>query len=395
MNIKSVKYIGKRETYSPEMRGEQHNYLTGTSNVVHKNSHSTAYVVVAQRCLYLKAHFPAEWWASVMSICDQEKLAKYVNFAKLDGVNFGPLNINKPSINFTVDGKTISPGLGTIKNMDTKLAMRITMNDNKFVGLDDFVEFIGKSKIACERLIKLGAFDFENPNRKALWYWYQYKYGTDEQSRVVRKQLKSAYKWPQKAINDEINRQINEFKNINPNKKIPPKILNWVPKTPYKVDNVVLPEIIDEKEYKQIQKIELSKDDVLKAAVNGFQLDEILKFEKEYLGYCCHSPMELFSYDKENSIALAKTTGILDVYIDKFSIRKKNTEFGELSVTDGNETARVMIWGSELTSNGVDIFEAGNGIRIRVKWNDKFKSFNMKSGSIVVPLQRRTNVFTY
>ena len=103
----------------------------------------------------------------------------------------------------------------------------------------------------------------------------------------------------------------------------------------------------------------------------------------------------MFNYDPENSINLAKTSGILDVYIDKYTLRKKNTEFAELAVTDGEEISRIMIWGSELISNGTDIFSAGNGIRLRVKWNTKYKSFNMKSGSVAVPLERRTNVTQY
>ena len=48
------------------MRSKYHNYLTSTNNeVIHQNSHAVGYINISYRCLWLKTHFPAEWWAAV------------------------------------------------------------------------------------------------------------------------------------------------------------------------------------------------------------------------------------------------------------------------------------------------------------------------------------------
>lgn len=98
--------------------------------------------------------------------------------------------------------------------------------------------------------------------------------------------------------------------------------------------------------------------------------------------------MDLYVHDTEATILSARETGVLEAYIEKFSLRKKNTEFGELIVTDGIENARVMVWGDDLLANGDEIFKEGRGIRMRVTWKEKYKSFNLKNGSIAIPLDR-------
>lgn len=355
-------------------------------------SHATAYIIVAQRCLYLKAHFPAEWWAAVMSDCDTDRLASYMGHAKADNVVFGSIDCDNLSLKFSARNDIVTPGLTGIKNMDRKMAEKIVEKKAIYKDLDDFIAQNGTSKIVYERLIKLGAFDNKPGNRKANWIWYQCQYGTDEDSKEIKKIVKCAYAWPLAAIEAERQRQAKEFYAQYPKRKVlPPKIAKWLPKVPWPVKNFTLPDSYDEAIYEHAKNIQLTKEQIIALVPNDFSLEELLKFERDYLGYTCHSPMDLFVHDKEATIASAKETGVLEAYIDKFTLRKKTTEFGELMVTDGIENARVMIWSDDLVANGDEIFKEGRGVRIRVNWKDKFKSFNLKNGSIAIPLDRSNN----
>ena len=352
-------------------------------------SHATAYILVAHRCLYLKAHFPAEWWAAVMSDCDTKKLAKYMGYARAEGVQFGTLDCDKLSLKFDVTGNTVSAGLLSVKNMDSKMAEHMVAAPQIYTDIDDFVTKNGKSKIVCERLIKLGAFDKKHANRKATWIWYQSAYGTDDDSKIIKQQLRCAFAWPEAAIQKERDRQIREYFKQYPNRKVlPPKISKWLPKTPFKKNGEWTDEHVCSLNHDLSKSIQPTREDVFSLVTEDFTLQELLDFERTYLGYCVHSPMDLYKHAFDTTIQDAKDSGILEGYVEKFGVRKKNTEFGEMIVTDGTENVRVMIWSNELITNGLEVFKERRGLRMRVAWNEKYGSFNLKNGSVVIPLEK-------
>lgn len=359
-------------------------------------AHATAYIVVAHRCLWLKAHFPAQWWAAVMSDCDNERLSRYMGYARADSVKFGAFDVNKLSKKFTIVDDMVAPGITSIKGVGST-ADAIVESKQTYADIDDFVTKNGKSKIICEALIKLGAFDKAHANRKATWTWYQYNYGTDDDSKQTTKFVKCAFGWPKEEIEKERERQLAEYFAQYPNRKtIPPKLTKWLPKTPYKNGQISynMPEVITEEMYLFAKNIVPTRDQVMALIKKDYSLKEILSFEKQYLGYHFHSPMDLFKHTGENNIAQARKTGqsggpaILEGVIEKCTKRKKQTEFAELIVTDGLETVRMMVWADELAANGDEVFQEGVGVRMRVVWKETFKSFNLKKGSIVIPLER-------
>jgi DNA polymerase-3 subunit alpha len=356
-------------------------------------SHAAAYIIITHRCLFLKAHFPAEWWAAVMSDCDTKRLSKYMGYARSEGVEFGSLDCNKLSLKFDVSGSMVTPGLTSVKNMPNKDAKTLTDAGCQYENIDDFVEKNGKNKTVCERMIKLGAFDQQHPNRKALWTWYQCQYGSDDESKRIKKIVKCAMAWPMDMILKERDRQTTEYHKQYPKRKvIPPKIKKWLPRGPLMKPNIVLSDDFDADVFETAKYIQPTREQVMSLVPNDFTLQELLDFEREYLGYCCHSPMDLFVHDLECTIAEAKESGVLEAYIEKFSLRKgkkSSQEFGELLITDGVENAKVMVWGDELLGNGEEVLQEGKGIRMRVTWKDKFKSFNLKRGCIVIPLDRK------
>lgn len=133
-------------------------------------SHAADYGVIAVQTAYLKAHYPAEYMAALMSASagQTEKVALYVADARAMGVPVLAPDINASMWDFNiedVDGKpSIRFGLGAIKNVSEN-AIEIIIkarNESKFTDLNDFarrvdLRAVGKRSLEC--LIKVGALD--------------------------------------------------------------------------------------------------------------------------------------------------------------------------------------------------------------------------------------------
>jgi hypothetical protein len=197
-----------------------------------------------------------------------------------------------------------------------------------------------------------------------LWRWYLYKHGSCNESKEAKKEIKAKLAWKDEDIAKERKRQLDEYFKLHPRrKKKPNKILKWTPKI-----NATLAQV--EKMY------------------DDYNLEEILGFEKEYFGYYWTSPLSLFNHEGY-TIPDAKEDGILEAVIDKVEVRTSvNGQFLQLTVTDGIELARVMVWYQEMQNNDIEIFTEGMGLRMRVDWKEQYSSFNVKSGTIVFPLER-------
>lgn len=360
-------------------------------NYCFNKSHAIAYMIIAYRCLWLKTHYPSEWWAAVLSECPTYRTVQYMGAARSEGTKFGSINVNSLTTGFSVDGDKITPGVLSVKGVGKSVASTLTeeSKNGKFLDLNDFVARIGKKKIATERLIKLGGFDSHYKNRKALWMWFLYKFDNTVEARKTRVLINSCYLWPKLKIEAERKRQIIEYQRLYPKrKKIPKKILNWMPSTPHSEMQPFDPErpLTDEEE-KMAKKIKLEFDDVVRLFPKDYTLSELLEFEKEYLGYYWHSPLDVFVHATNTTIEDAKITGILECVIEESLIKQgARGEYMILNVTDGINSARVNVWGNELICNDEEIFEDGTGIRMRVNWQEKWRSFAVRRNTIIMPL---------
>jgi DNA polymerase III subunit alpha len=147
-------------------------------------SHSAAYGVVTYRTAYLKANYPVEFMAAVLSyeINNTDKISNFVAECQRMGIPIMPPDLNKSSLKFSpeITGEATTPntiryGLAAIKNvgeaaMEAAIAERT--KNGPFVSADDFCNRMDNRSInkrMMESLIKVGAFDFTNETRASLW----------------------------------------------------------------------------------------------------------------------------------------------------------------------------------------------------------------------------------
>lgn len=138
-------------------------------------SHSAAYATIAYQTAYLKAHFPVEFMASVLTSekQDVERIAFLIDECKQMKIEVLPPNINESLKNFTVveNGKKIRFGLKAVKNVGENIIDIITneRKNGKYKSITDFLQRVQSrdlNKKSMESLIKAGAFDeFEERNK--------------------------------------------------------------------------------------------------------------------------------------------------------------------------------------------------------------------------------------
>lgn len=129
-------------------------------------SHSAAYALIAYQTAYLKAHFPAEFMACLISLesTNADKMSFYLDEAKGSGLTVLPPDINHSSIEFGVVDGSILFGLQGIKNVGLTALENIMVEQQKkpFIDLLDFCKRIDlrtANKRVIENLICAGAFD--------------------------------------------------------------------------------------------------------------------------------------------------------------------------------------------------------------------------------------------
>lgn len=392
MKIVSMVSLGKMQTYSPEMSNEAHNYITGNSQTVHKNSHAVAYCLVALKCLWLKAHFAPEWWAAVMSGCHPDKLARYMGVARGESwkptkitdcgskiaehksLVFDTIDINDLTNSFTVSGNRIMQGIVSIKGIGEKAAT-LYGGKNECKNIDEFLEDEGrKNKTAMERFIKLGAFKRLplHEHGRALWNYYVLHHTSDSKpKKEIKSDLLTNQGWNEQTIKDEQMRQIREYRKLYPKRiRVPDKLMKWQP-TP---------------------KTELAN---FHACYGDFSTTEKLEFQKLYLGFYVDSPLAVYKVSGTKTIAAAKKRGDgieseLEVILNQVTdaISKNDKPYKKLSVTDGVSTTTVMVWARECGKQIARNLEIGHGVRMVVNYDPERHIFVLARGEIVERLQR-------
>ncbi|CAH2031728.1 DNA polymerase III subunit alpha [Trichlorobacter ammonificans] len=129
-------------------------------------SHSAAYALIAYQTAYLKAHYPVEFMAALLT-CDMDstdKVLKNISDCREQGIEVLPPDINSSGQSFTVVGNSMRFGLGAIKGVGAGAVESIieARAEGPFTDLYDFCERVDLRRVnkrVLEALIKCGAFD--------------------------------------------------------------------------------------------------------------------------------------------------------------------------------------------------------------------------------------------
>ncbi len=139
-------------------------------------SHSAAYALVSYFTAYLKAHFPVEFMAALISSEqeDQDKVFKYINACREMGITVRKPDVNLSQLRFSIIDGDIIFGLGGIKNVGEEAIRDILAERGENGPFEDLVDFCARvnlrkcTKRVIEYLITSGAMDQFGPTRAGL-----------------------------------------------------------------------------------------------------------------------------------------------------------------------------------------------------------------------------------
>ena len=139
-------------------------------------SHSAAYAVISYQTAYVKAHYPAEFMAAIITseVSNSDKILAHVSACRDMGIEVLPPDVNRSFNEFTVEGQAIRYGLSGIKGVGEGAVESIVEErekDGPFGSLLDFCQRVNLRKVnkkVLESLVKSGAMDGFGCSRRAL-----------------------------------------------------------------------------------------------------------------------------------------------------------------------------------------------------------------------------------
>ncbi|WP_172136399.1 DNA polymerase III subunit alpha [Adlercreutzia sp. ZJ473] len=142
-------------------------------------SHSAAYAILVMRTAYLKAHYPNEFMAAVLSsyMGNTDRLIKYIASCNHNGTPVLPPDINSSNAEFTPVDEGIRFGLVGVRGVGKNVADAIIAEreaNGPYTSLHDFVNRLDAkcyNRKTLEALIKGGAFDSTGYTRKQLMHF--------------------------------------------------------------------------------------------------------------------------------------------------------------------------------------------------------------------------------
>ncbi len=417
-------------------------------------SHAVAYCLVAFRCLWLKSHFPHEWWAAVMSYCNADKMVRYMNVARGEGVKFEPMDINKLSLNFMAipavhrlnhkEGANghIVPGLTSLKGIGAKVASNFVAPGEIIAVRDDedaapVDDAIGEAEAAASDSCTT-ALDPAIDDEAIGVAIGEAEAEAAEKAEQERKRLDTS---PFLSADDFVDRKgknkllmerlikLGSFATLPGHgntkalwtyyqakycsgaditalkKDLRTKILeiyNWTDET------IAKERARQESEFKSIYpkrktpknisswqpKPDITLENVNKVCPEDFGLADVLKFEEQFLGYLLHSPLDLYITRGNRSVPEAKECGELEAVITEvYHTKTRNDKpMCKLTVTDGTHSASLIIWADELDTIDRSTLRINRGFRTKVSWDFKRRNFTLKRGASMIRLKLKDEV---
>lgn len=345
LNIKGCIANGIPEDVAIKIYGDMKEFAKYAFN----KSHAAAYAAISMQTAYLKAHYPTEFFAGLLSsvVDDQDKLVAYIRTCRKSGVTVQMPDINRSNVLFTpTKDNSIIFGLTSIKAVGTEIITKI-VEERKYNGeykclLDMAKRVPDVNKTVIIALAKAGALDSFSYTRSSI-------------ISAVDKLLKDVKKGKKKQIPG----QMNIFDMFNEDDR--ESIVN-IPEYSYSevlafekevtgmyMSGHPMEEIAARlaKDYMPISKLDNTNDELTSSQGKPIKVAGIIKDEKTLYTKKDGSPMSKFSIEDETGeisvIAFPKTYAAYRTEIEKNAIV---TIDGKINIDDDGS---VVVFAEEVT----------------------------------------------
>ncbi len=166
----------KERGYSDEAIQSVWDVLVPFAGYAFNKSHSAAYGLVSYQTAYLKANYPAEYMAALLTSVadDKDKMAIYLAECRQMGIRILSPDVNESVVDFTAVGSDVRFGLKAVRNVGVPVIESLVATraeKGKYTSFPDFldkVELVVCNKRTVDSLVKAGAFDSLGHTRLSL-----------------------------------------------------------------------------------------------------------------------------------------------------------------------------------------------------------------------------------
>lgn len=179
MEAERSKFVSGAATngYDAKKANEIFDFIEPFARYGFNKSHSVAYALLAYQTAWLKAHWPREFMAAVLSseMDKTDNVVKSIHECESMGIRLLPPDVNESNFSFTVVGENIRFGLGAVKGLGEgaiESILQARREVGRFGDLDQFCEHVDLracNKKGIEALIKSGSFDGFSASRRSLF----------------------------------------------------------------------------------------------------------------------------------------------------------------------------------------------------------------------------------
>ncbi len=178
MDEEKVKFMAGAEKKNIDLKKAEYVFdlMAKFAGYGFNKSHSAAYALISYQTAYLKAHYPSQFMAALLS-CDMnntDKVVLYINECREHDIEVLPPDINESLIDFSVHDDRIRFGLAAVKNVGQSALHSIIEEreaNGTYSSLEDFCNRVDSRKVnsrVIESLIKSGSFDSVGCRRSQL-----------------------------------------------------------------------------------------------------------------------------------------------------------------------------------------------------------------------------------
>lgn len=155
-------------------------------------SHSVAYSYVSMRLLYLKCHYPKQFYTAILS-CEKEtdKIKEYKMEAKVHQIDIERVNVNKSKVKFDIVDDKIYYGLSSIKGIGDAIAQRI-VDHQPYSSFEDFLNRFGTESNVVKALISLRCF--KDADTLTLYDFYETFKDKSRKLEIAKTRLENSLK---------------------------------------------------------------------------------------------------------------------------------------------------------------------------------------------------------
>ena len=375
-------------------------------------SHAVGYSYLSMMELYLKTHFPLEFFCSLLT-CEQDlaKIKEYRRDAAKHGISIKGIDINHSKVDFAIQDNQIYFGFAKLKDIGVDVAEKI-VSGQPYSSVEDFLHKNGTNLTLFRALTCLGVFEHWGDKDK-LFKYFEYYRGIDKKIKGIEKRIETKKAIFEEKLKELINDKLpgislEDFTKlewtdlfIDDFVEVPRKVKNKI-----KIDRIPKVIIIHNllnKASGEISKNLKAKKDLEIASLEPFNFEgeiqdktaqkllslPLEETEKEFYGFIWNHPLDcspdalgMTATKLVESEAVAGPVEVLLSHWEKKLSKNGKTTFYKVYAEDANgEDIVITMWEDDF-KKWENTLESGNLLRMRLKPPmGKFPGFTFESPS--------------